>query len=55
MDILLSRIASTVMNCQAGLKIFPFDFPLAIKFTNCFLVLWVTSFEYVLIKDQHAQ
>jgi len=54
MDVLLSQIASTVMNCQAVLNIFPFDFLLAIKLTNHFLVLWVSSFKYVLIKDQHA-
>lgn len=54
MGVLLTQNASTVINCQAALNIFPFDFPLAIKLTNHFLLLWVSSFEYVLIKDQHA-
>lgn len=54
MCVLLTQNASTVMSCQAALNKFPFDFPLAIKLTNCFLALWVSSFEYVLIKDQHT-
>lgn len=54
MCVLLTQNASTVMSCQAALNMFPFDFPLAVKLTNSFLVLWVSSFECVLIKEQHT-
>lgn len=54
MCVVLAQNASTVTSFQAALNIFPFDFLLAVKLTNSFLVLWVSSFQYVLIKDQHT-